>query len=202
MAAENICGENLAQQLLGTVPTTRAQQQQVPTWDLNSFPLWHFPPLWQTRCPSLTALLLFFPDSLLPRVCVCPCRCLSCVNSAFRCHWCKYRNLCTHDPSSCSFQEGRVNASEVGGTHTCTHIAYKQACYKHNFLFLFSLSCTFPPLCFLLPASCSVFQLCVSLGACLQKDSHLSSSISELAFLIRSSCSLQWQLTLYYLWSY
>ncbi|TWW57111.1 Plexin-A2 Semaphorin receptor OCT [Takifugu flavidus] len=31
---------------------------------------------------------------------------------AFRCHWCKYRNLCTHDPSSCSFQEGRVNASE------------------------------------------------------------------------------------------
>uniref|UniRef100_A0A8D0CSP1 Plexin A2 n=1 Tax=Sander lucioperca TaxID=283035 RepID=A0A8D0CSP1_SANLU len=40
------------------------------------------------------------------------CRCLSCVNSTFRCHWCKYRNLCTHDPSSCSFQEGRVNASE------------------------------------------------------------------------------------------
>uniref|UniRef100_A0A8C7ZHD7 Plexin A2 n=1 Tax=Oryzias sinensis TaxID=183150 RepID=A0A8C7ZHD7_9TELE len=40
------------------------------------------------------------------------CRCLSCVNSTFRCHWCKYRNLCTHDPSSCSFQEGRVNGSE------------------------------------------------------------------------------------------
>ncbi|XP_078402711.1 plexin-A2-like [Cetorhinus maximus] len=38
--------------------------------------------------------------------------CLSCVTSAFRCHWCKYRNLCTHDPSICSFQEGRVNASE------------------------------------------------------------------------------------------
>ncbi|NWH88201.1 PLXA2 protein, partial [Aegithalos caudatus] len=38
--------------------------------------------------------------------------CLSCVNSAFRCHWCKYRNLCTHDPSSCSFQEGRINISE------------------------------------------------------------------------------------------
>ncbi|KAG7472100.1 hypothetical protein MATL_G00105010 [Megalops atlanticus] len=38
--------------------------------------------------------------------------CLSCVNSAFRCHWCKYRNLCTHDPTSCSFQEGRVNTSE------------------------------------------------------------------------------------------
>ncbi|XP_037353469.1 plexin-A2 [Talpa occidentalis] len=38
--------------------------------------------------------------------------CLSCVNSAFRCHWCKYRNLCTHDPSTCSFQEGRINTSE------------------------------------------------------------------------------------------
>ncbi|XP_042569406.1 plexin-A2-like [Cyprinus carpio] len=38
--------------------------------------------------------------------------CLSCVTSSFRCHWCKYRNLCTHDPSSCSFQEGRVNSSE------------------------------------------------------------------------------------------
>ncbi|KAG5835416.1 hypothetical protein ANANG_G00243740 [Anguilla anguilla] len=38
--------------------------------------------------------------------------CLSCVNSAFRCHWCKYRHVCTHDPSSCSFLEGRVNASK------------------------------------------------------------------------------------------
>ncbi|XP_049327643.1 plexin-A2 [Astyanax mexicanus] len=38
--------------------------------------------------------------------------CLSCVSSAFRCHWCKYRNTCTHDPTSCSFQEGHVNASE------------------------------------------------------------------------------------------
>ncbi|XP_028924988.2 plexin-A2 isoform X2 [Ornithorhynchus anatinus] len=38
--------------------------------------------------------------------------CLSCVNSAFRCHWCKYRNLCTHDPTTCSFQEGRINVSE------------------------------------------------------------------------------------------
>uniref|UniRef100_A0A8C3V2S4 Plexin-A2 n=1 Tax=Catharus ustulatus TaxID=91951 RepID=A0A8C3V2S4_CATUS len=38
--------------------------------------------------------------------------CLSCVNSAFRCHWCKYRNLCTHDPTTCSFQEGRINTSE------------------------------------------------------------------------------------------
>ncbi|NWT34765.1 PLXA2 protein, partial [Cardinalis cardinalis] len=38
--------------------------------------------------------------------------CLSCVNSAFHCHWCKYRNLCTHDPTTCSFQEGRINVSE------------------------------------------------------------------------------------------
>lgn len=47
--------------------------------------------------------------------CLCPCRCLSCVNSAFHCHWCKYRNLCTHDPTTCSFQEGRINISEVRG---------------------------------------------------------------------------------------
>ncbi|XP_072571219.1 plexin-A2-like [Paramormyrops kingsleyae] len=39
--------------------------------------------------------------------------CISCVRSSFRCHWCKYRNLCTHDPSSCSFQEGRVNSSKA-----------------------------------------------------------------------------------------
>ncbi|XP_055979280.1 plexin-A2 [Sorex fumeus] len=38
--------------------------------------------------------------------------CLSCVTSAFRCHWCKYRHLCTHDPSRCSFQEGRIRAAE------------------------------------------------------------------------------------------
>ncbi|XP_076858316.1 plexin-A2-like isoform X2 [Brachyhypopomus gauderio] len=38
--------------------------------------------------------------------------CLSCVSSMFHCHWCKYRNTCTHDPTSCSFQEGHVNASE------------------------------------------------------------------------------------------
>ncbi|KAM9444063.1 plexin-A2-like isoform 1-T1 [Clarias gariepinus] len=39
--------------------------------------------------------------------------CLSCVSSAFQCHWCKYRNTCTHDPNSCSFLEGHVNASEL-----------------------------------------------------------------------------------------
>ena len=48
-------------------------------------------------------------------LCVFSSRCLSCVNSSFHCHWCKYRNLCTHDPSSCSFLEGRVNASQVPG---------------------------------------------------------------------------------------
>uniref|UniRef100_A0A8B9L165 Plexin A2 n=1 Tax=Astyanax mexicanus TaxID=7994 RepID=A0A8B9L165_ASTMX len=52
-------------------------------------------------------------------LCVCVFRCLSCVTSSFRCHWCKYRNLCTHDPSSCSFQEGRVNASELVPTLQC-----------------------------------------------------------------------------------
>ncbi|XP_041058652.1 plexin-A4 isoform X1 [Carcharodon carcharias] len=38
--------------------------------------------------------------------------CLSCVNSPYQCHWCKYRHMCTHDPRTCSFQEGRVNVSE------------------------------------------------------------------------------------------
>uniref|UniRef100_A0A8C2K6N9 Plexin A4 n=1 Tax=Cyprinus carpio TaxID=7962 RepID=A0A8C2K6N9_CYPCA len=39
-------------------------------------------------------------------------RCLSCVGSPYQCHWCKYRHTCTHDPSSCSFQEGRVKQPE------------------------------------------------------------------------------------------
>ncbi|KAG2460092.1 PLXA4 protein, partial [Polypterus senegalus] len=38
--------------------------------------------------------------------------CLSCVNSPYQCHWCKYRHMCTHDPRRCSFQEGRVKLSE------------------------------------------------------------------------------------------
>ncbi|TRY82599.1 hypothetical protein DNTS_006578 [Danionella cerebrum] len=38
--------------------------------------------------------------------------CLSCVESPYQCHWCKYRHTCTHDPSSCSFQEGRVKQPE------------------------------------------------------------------------------------------
>ncbi|TFK09438.1 ESF1 like protein [Platysternon megacephalum] len=42
--------------------------------------------------------------------------CLSCVESPYRCHWCKYRHVCTHDPRSCSFQEGRVKLPE--GYHT------------------------------------------------------------------------------------
>uniref|UniRef100_A0A6Q2X5U8 Plexin-A1 n=1 Tax=Esox lucius TaxID=8010 RepID=A0A6Q2X5U8_ESOLU len=40
------------------------------------------------------------------------CRCLSCVNGLFPCHWCKYRHMCTQNANDCSFQEGRVNVSE------------------------------------------------------------------------------------------
>lgn len=40
-------------------------------------------------------------------------RCLSCVSSPYQCHWCKYRHDCTHDPRTCSFQEGRVKKPEV-----------------------------------------------------------------------------------------
>lgn len=39
--------------------------------------------------------------------------CLSCVNGTFPCHWCKYRHMCTQNANDCSFQEGRVNNSEV-----------------------------------------------------------------------------------------
>ncbi|XP_010766221.1 plexin-A4-like [Notothenia coriiceps] len=38
--------------------------------------------------------------------------CLSCVSSPYQCHWCKYRHDCTHDPRTCSFQEGRVKKAE------------------------------------------------------------------------------------------
>ncbi|CAH2275493.1 plexin-A4 isoform X1 [Pelobates cultripes] len=38
--------------------------------------------------------------------------CLSCVESPYQCHWCKYRHVCTHDPETCSFQEGRVKMPE------------------------------------------------------------------------------------------
>ncbi|KAJ8260045.1 hypothetical protein GJAV_G00176440 [Gymnothorax javanicus] len=42
--------------------------------------------------------------------------CLSCVNGSFPCHWCKYRHMCTQNANDCSFQEGRVNVSEL---HRC-----------------------------------------------------------------------------------
>lgn len=45
-------------------------------------------------------------------------RCLSCVNGSFPCHWCKYRHMCTHNANDCSFQEGRVNMSEVSLSNT------------------------------------------------------------------------------------
>ncbi|CDQ93841.1 unnamed protein product [Oncorhynchus mykiss] len=45
-------------------------------------------------------------------LCLFVCRCLSCVNGSFPCHWCKYRHMCTQNANDCSFQEGRVNVSE------------------------------------------------------------------------------------------
>nr|XP_034984507.1 plexin-A4 [Zootoca vivipara] len=38
--------------------------------------------------------------------------CLSCVESPYRCHWCKYRHVCTHEPLNCHFLEGRVKVPE------------------------------------------------------------------------------------------
>lgn len=59
---------------------------------------------------------LFVLDSmqwLNHSLCLSVCRCLSCVNGSFPCHWCKYRHMCTQNANDCSFQEGRVNMSEV-----------------------------------------------------------------------------------------
>ncbi|KAF7253954.1 Plexin-A4 [Varanus komodoensis] len=38
--------------------------------------------------------------------------CLSCVESPYRCHWCKYRHLCTHEPLDCHFLDGQVKLPE------------------------------------------------------------------------------------------
>ncbi|XP_028669224.1 LOW QUALITY PROTEIN: plexin A3 [Erpetoichthys calabaricus] len=38
--------------------------------------------------------------------------CLSCVSSLYRCHWCKYRHICTNNVAECSFQEGRVSSTQ------------------------------------------------------------------------------------------
>lgn len=65
----------------------------------------------------------FFPFfSYVSHILTC-CRCLSCVSGNFPCHWCKYRHMCTQDASDCSFQEGRVNTSEVR-IPLCTHVTY------------------------------------------------------------------------------
>lgn len=147
------------------------------------FPLWHYPtpnfgkvaaPSWLVHCSPIVCSC----------VCVClfSCRCLSCVNSAFRCHWCKYRNLCTHDPSSCSFQEGRVNTSEVcWDTQTLTH--HSNLSYP-----LFPLS---GPLMHSLShfPSCFVLQLHVNHRTRLQKDSLHIPSVFQMLHLFQGSCS-------------
>lgn len=46
--------------------------------------------------------------------------CLSCVNGSFPCYWCKYRHVCTQNAHDCSFQEGRVNISEVSSSLNST----------------------------------------------------------------------------------
>ncbi|XP_063164870.1 plexin-A4-like [Candoia aspera] len=38
--------------------------------------------------------------------------CLSCVESPYRCYWCKYRHVCTHEPRNCHFLEGQVKLPE------------------------------------------------------------------------------------------
>ncbi|XP_053111151.1 plexin-A4 isoform X2 [Hemicordylus capensis] len=38
--------------------------------------------------------------------------CRSCVESPYRCHWCKFRHVCTHEPRTCRFVEGHVKFPE------------------------------------------------------------------------------------------
>lgn len=88
-------------------------------WASNKEKNQHFSP----HCVNTEELLrlCYYNVAVCSYLFIFSCRCLSCVNSTFRCHWCKYRNLCTHDPSSCSFQEGRVNTSEVLYAHIVTY---------------------------------------------------------------------------------
>lgn len=75
------------------------------------------------QCSTDLTWIFFFPFfSYVSHILTC-CRCLSCVSGNFPCHWCKYRHMCTQDASDCSFQEGRVNTSEVR-IPLCTHVTY------------------------------------------------------------------------------
>nr|XP_023686880.1 plexin-A4 [Paramormyrops kingsleyae] len=72
--------------------------------------------------------------------------CVSCVSSPYRCHWCKYRHMCTHDPRSCSFQEGHVQQPEwwnlalaVMVSH-CTESVCENTSYFYDGMEMSSLS--------------------------------------------------------------
>lgn len=199
MAVENICGENLAQQLLGTVPTARAQQQQVPTWDLNSFPLWHFPHFGILAAPPWLCCF-----SMTPSLYVCVC---VSMQVSVMCEQCLPLPLVqvpqlVHPWPLQLFVPGGTSQRLWGKWNTHIHIS-KFANTAFSFFPIFSsFYLSLAHSLFLFPSACILFKLCVSLGACLQKDSHQSSSISELVFLTQCSCSLQCQLEVYYLWSY
>ncbi|MBN3323605.1 PLXA3 protein, partial [Atractosteus spatula] len=61
-------------------------------------------------CPSLSRIM---PTCAVnPGTALKTAECLSCVSSAFPCHWCKYRHICTNNLANCSFQEGRVSGVE------------------------------------------------------------------------------------------
>lgn len=157
------------------------------------------PPVWQNRCLSLTFSWL----SLCLCVCVStqvPVMCEQCLPLPLV----QVPQLVYPWPLQL-FLPGGTSQRLWGWWNTHTHATKTNTCTRVSALAqtrLFPLSFPLclsssllhapPPrptsLCFPHPASCSVFQRCVSLGACLQKDSHLSSSIYELALLTQSSC--------------
>lgn len=136
-------------------------------------------------------VLFFFPLSL--SVCACVCLCVP----AGVCHvWTVPSGATGANTATCApMTPPAVPSRRDGSTllrlveHTCTDTRTYNLI--HLFLSLFHPSFCIFALGFFLPASCTAFQLCVSLGACLQKDSHLSFSISEVVLLIQSSYSLQ-----------
>uniref|UniRef100_A0A8C3NHU7 Plexin-A4 n=1 Tax=Geospiza parvula TaxID=87175 RepID=A0A8C3NHU7_GEOPR len=92
------------------------QQQEVLQTPSPTLMCLFFPPgdhhIVQLQLKSKETGMTFASTSFVFYNCSVHNSCLSCVESPYRCHWCKYRHVCTHDPSSCSFQEGRVKMPE------------------------------------------------------------------------------------------
>ncbi|KAM6436242.1 plexin-A4 isoform 2-T3 [Liasis olivaceus] len=66
----------------------------------------------QLQLKSKETGMIFASTSFVFYNCSVHTSCLSCVESPYRCYWCKYRHVCTHEPHNCHFLEGRVKLPE------------------------------------------------------------------------------------------